>query len=395
MADALGEFGTSYELDVALRLDIDEMIAQLSPFDAPFLGTFNGMQNTPAPSILPRGEVFETKYEWLEDELLTPRSQLNGAYTTGGGTFTLDSGEASKFQPDDLIRVESTAGDWLQYRVTSVDYSADTIDVSIWDGTDDDIADDTEIEGVGTLPSEGSDPPEARATDRSRLFNYTQIFGPYPVELSETEQVVAKYGVASEWAWQTAKRVKELTIAMEHAILYGIRKTDSSGKRRSMGGLDYWISAANGATIDSTTTSLDPDTNSTAEEDLLSLQQGCYNNGGDPRLVTVGPDNKPDISEWRNTDIRYQQSERRRGEVVTQFESDFGVVDLLMHRWVRKNNLFLFNSTQAEVSTLRGRNLKWVKTAKTGDRDQAYVITEKGFKFKAASHAGKMTALAP
>lgn len=390
MADALGEYGTSYELDVALRIDIDEMVSQLSPFDAPFQGTYNGLENAPVPSILPTGTVTEIQYDWLEDELLTPRSSMNGAYVAAGGTFTLPAGDAAKFQPDDLIRVKSTAGAYLQYYITAVDYSADTIDVSIWSGADADISDEALIEGVGTLPSEGGDPPASRATDRTRLFNFTQIFGPYPVELSETEQVVAKYGVASEWAWQTAKRVKEATIAFEQAILYGTRKNDLALKRRSFGGLDYWISVANGASVDTTSTTL---AGAPGEASLLALQQDCYNNGGDPRLVVVGPANKPDISAWRKTDIRLSQGENRRGQVVTVFEADFGVVDLLMHRWVRPSDLFLFNSQQAEICTLTGRGMKWVKTAKTGDRDEAYVISERGFKFKGASHAGKMSGL--
>lgn len=392
MADALGAFGTSYELDAALKLDIEEMVTHLSPYDAPFLGTYNGLENAPVPSILPQGEVFETKYEWLEDSLLTPRANVNGVQTGGtGGTLEVGTGEASRFQPDDLVRVKRTDNTFIQLHVTAVDYVNDTLTVTAWSGTDDtDIATNALIEGVGTLPSEGSDPPAARATDRTRLYNYTQIFGPYPVELSETEQVVAKYGVSSEWAHQTQKRVKEMTIAIEQAILYGTRKTDTTGKRRSMGGLDYWISAANGASVDATTTDL---SGTAGEAALRSLQQDCYSAGGDPRLVVVGPDQKPNISDWRTTDVRFATSERRRGQIVTSFESDFNVIDVLMHRWVRSNDLFLFNPEQAEVSTLRGRGMKWVKTAKTGDRDEAYTICEKGLKFKGASLAGRMTAL--
>ena len=390
MSDVLGQYGTSYDLDVALRIDIEEMVTQLSPFDAPFLGTFNGLENAPVPSILPQGTVTQVQYDWLEDELLTPRGETDANYTAADGEISLETGQAARFQPDDLVRVRADNDEYLQFRVTAVDYDDDDLTVELWDGDDHAVASGALVEGVGTLPVEGSDPPEARATDRSRLHNYTQIFGPYPVELSETEQVIAKYGVPSEWAWQTAKRVKEAMIALEHAVLYGIRKNDATARRRSMGGLDYFIRAANGSVVDTDTTSLE---GSAGEDALLELQQKCYNNGGDPRLVVVGPANKPDISDWRRTDIRFQISESRRGQVVTSFESDFGVVDLLMHRWVRSTDLFLFNAEQAEVSTLTGRGLKWVNTAKTGDRDQAYVITERGFKFRGAAHSGKMTAL--
>lgn len=390
MTDALGTYGTSYELDVALRLDIEEMVKMLSPSDAPFLGMFNGLENAPVPSALPTGSVEQVQYDWLDDELLTPRSQLGAAYTAGGGTFSLDAGEAAKFQPDDLIRVQATGGSWLQYRVTAVDYSADTLDVAIWDGTDANIADNTEIEGVGTLPVEGSDPPEARATDRSRRFNYTQIIGPYPVELSGTEQVIRKYGVSSEWDHQTAKRMKEAVIALEHALLYGIRKNDTSAKRRSMGGLDYFIRTTNGSAVDSSTTDVSGTAGETAVADL---HQSAYDNGGDPRWIVVGSRQKRKISGWRNSDIRTSFSERKRGQIVTVFETDFGITNILMHRWCRVNNLFLFDPAQAEVCTLTGREFQWVKVAKTGDRDEAYVLGEKAFKFRGAPHAGKMDAL--
>ena len=390
MADALGTYGTSYELDAALRIDIDEMIAFLSPFDAPFLGTYNGLENAPVPSILPSGEVFEVQYDWLEDELLTPRGELDANHVAASGTLSLNAGEGANFQVDDLVRVREDGGSYIQFHVTAVDYDTDDLTVAVWSGTDALVTAPALVEGIGTLPAEGSDPGEARATDRTRPHNFTQIFGPYPVEMSETEQVVAKYGVASEWQHQTVKRLKEAVIACEHAILYGTRKNDTSAKRRSMGGLDYWIAAANGSTVDTSTTDISGAAGETA---VRTLQQNCYNNGGDPRLIVVGPDQKPNISDWRKSDIRFQTSERKRGQIVTTFETDFNLVDVLMHRWVRSSDLFLFNSEQAEVSTLRNRGWKWVNTAKTGDRDQAYVIAEKGFKFKGAKHAGKMTAL--
>lgn len=388
-----GRYADSYDLDVALRLDIEDMIQFLSPFDAPFLGTFNGLatDGVEVRSILPTGSVFERRYDWLEDELLTPRSSLGAAYTAGGGTIEVAAGEAYRFQVDDLVRIEKTAGGFVQFRVTAVNYSTDVLTVDLWSGTDGNIADTTTVVGIGTLPVEGADPGESRFVDRARPYNVTQIFGPYPIEMSETEQVVRKYGVTSEWQHQVVKRVREATIAMEQALIYGTRKDDSVNKRRSLGGIDYWIDASNGSTVDTTTT----DISGTAGETAVSeLQQGAYEKGGDPRLIVVGPTQKPNISGWRNSDIRFQTSERKRGQVVTSFETDFNVVDVLMHRWVLPNNLFLMNPEQAEVATLDGRGMKWVKTAKTGDRDQSYVITEKGFKFRRAAHAAKMTALA-
>jgi hypothetical protein len=389
-----GRYVDSYDLETAVKVDIENMVSLLSPFDAPFLGTFNGLANegVEVRSILPTGTVYQRRYDWLEDELLTPRSTLGASYTSGGATFTVATGTAIRFAKDDLLRVQTAAGAELQFRVTAVNTTTDVIDVTLWSGTAANLASGAVVAAVGTLPVEGANPGDTRMVDRARPYNVTQIFGPYPIEMSETEQVIEKYGVPSEWTFQVAKRVKEAAISMEQAIIYGVRKDEPSTRRRSMGGINYYIDAANGSTVDSTTTTLAGDTGQAA---LTALQQGCYNKGGDPRLVVLGPANKPLVSAWRKTDINLERKDRRRGEVVTSFETDFNVVDVLMHRWVARSDLFLFNPGQTEVSTLTGRGMKWVPTAKVGDRDQSYVISEKGFKFRGAQHAAKMNRLAP
>ena len=395
MVDALGAYASSYELTNALRLDIEDMVSMLTPHDAPYLGTYNGLENAPVPAALPTGDVFEVQYDWLDDELLLPRSEVGATPFVGGaGNLILATGGAAGFQPDDVVEVANDDGSYGQYLVTAVNYGTDTLTLASWAGTEAAAATGNEVIGIGTIPVEGADPQAARATDRDRRHNVTQIFGPYPVELTETEQVVLKYGVTNEWDHQTAKRVKEAVVAMEQAILYGVRKNDTSAKRRSMGGINYFIDATNGSTVDTTTTDLAATDGTGGEDKLLELQQGCYNNGGDPRLVTVGPIQRPKISGWRKSDIRFQLSEQRRGQIVTQFESEFGLVDVLLHRWMRSNHLFLTDREQQEVCTLTGRQMRWVMTAKTGDRDSAYVITEKGFKFRRAKHAAKMTNLA-
>lgn len=390
MVDALGDFATSYELTNALRLDIEDMVTMLTPYDAPLLGTYNGLENAPVPSALPTGDVTEVQYDWLDDELLLPRSTVGSAYTAAGGTIELETGGAAGFQVDDLIEVEATNGTYASYLVTAVNYATDVLTITLWSGTSANAAVGKAVMGLGSIPVEGSDPTEARATDRDRRHNFTQIFGPYPVELTETQQVVLKYGVTNEWDHQTAKRVKEAVVGMEQAVIYGTRKNDTSAKRRSMGGINYFVTAANGAAVDSSTTDL---SGTSGEAAFLALQQSIYANGGDPRLAIAGPAQKPNISGWRKTDIRFQMSEQRRGQIVTTFESDFGLVETLLHRWVRPSDVFLITPEQAEICTLIGRGLKWVMTAKTGDRDQAYVVTEKGFKFRAPQHAGKFNGL--
>ena len=125
MTDALGAYATSYELDAALKLDVEDMITMLTPHDAPLLGTFNGNQNGPQPPVLTPGEdVYEVQYDWQDDELQIPRSTVGSAYTAAGGTIEVAAGDGAKFQADDLIEVVATDGSTATYLVDSVNYGS-------------------------------------------------------------------------------------------------------------------------------------------------------------------------------------------------------------------------------------------------------------------------------
>lgn len=377
-----GEFfadvgSTTYDLDVALKLDIEDFVTFLSPLDAPFI---NGLGGVP---ILPQGSVFQKKYEWLEDEALTPRTTLDGAYTADGGTLTVQSGDAANFQEDDALEVNDTI-----YRVTAVDTADHELDVTVWDdgdgGTDDaSHSDGDDVVAVGTLPREGADPHDFRARDRDRLHNYTQIFGPEPIEMSESEVVVGtggKYGVSNEWDYQLATRTRELVQKMEQAILYSRRKDDTSAQRRSLGGLNYFIQTN------------DDDTSAAfGLTKLRDLQQDCYNAGGQPSLLVVSPKTKTAVSDIQGDIVRLERDDNVRGAVVDYIDSDFGRVYIVLHRWVKDADAFLFNPEQTEWANFRP--LQFSMLAKTGDRRRGMVVAEKGFKFRAEKWAGKMSAI--
>lgn len=369
-----GEFFTgvgasSYDLDIALRLDIEDTVVQLDPFDAPFT---NGTGNGP---ILPKGTVSEVKYEWLEDELLQPRSTLSAAYATTDTSFTVATGDGPHFRADDLVDV----GNGATYRVTSV--SGDTVNIEVWTGTDAAASSGDEIQAIGTLPQEGADPGDFRARDRSRPYNLTMIFGPEPIEMTETELVVRKYGVANEWAYQLSQRSKELVQKFEQAILYSVRNDDSTNRRRSFGGLNYWI-----------TTNEDSSTTAISYSAIRTLAQDCWTNGGNPQFLALGAAQKVKVSDFSSSDVRLERDDKVRGSIVDYVDSDFGRIYVVLHRWIRGSDAFLFNPTQAEIPSLRPMSFEML--AKTGDRRQGMVVAEKGFKFRAEKHAGKFSALA-
>ena len=75
-------------------------------------------------------------------------------------------------------------------RVTGYGTTADTLTVTrayAGTATNAGVVGD-QIVGIGSALPEGSDPPSARTRDRSNRFNMTEIFGPYQVQVSESEK---------------------------------------------------------------------------------------------------------------------------------------------------------------------------------------------------------------
>lgn len=365
---------TSYDLATGVQLEVEDLIYVLSPFDVPLLGA-NGADGR---TVLSQDSVYEKKVEWLDETLLTPRTTLGATYVTADGYITVAAGERERFQTGDVI---VTRAEYM--RITGYGTTADTLTVTrayAGTATNAGVIGD-QIVGVGSALPEGTDPPSPRTRDRSNRFNYTEIFGPYQVQVSETENVVRKYGLPmSEFDYQIGNRTKEAYVAMEQAILYGTRVEDTSNKWRSMGGFVFYI-----------TTNVDSSTTTITEALLLNQLQAAFNNGGNPDRIVVNPVQKRNVSQFGSSNIRYVQNTNVRGQTVDFYESDFGQVSLVIDRWCRTQDLFIFARDQATVGTLRP--LVFEMLAKTGDSIKGQVVGEKTLAFHRESWAARFSAL--
>ena len=374
MADPFTGRATTYDLDVGLMLDIEDMFHLLDPYDTPLYG----MYGADGRSAISHGDCFEKKVEWLDEVLLTPRSTLDGSITDSETEITVNE-PREHFAVDDIIRVDEE-----YMRVT--DYGSGDNDLEVergWAGSTAAAHDDGDhVVGVGMAPQEGDDPHDPRMLDRIERYNYTQIFGPHKVEVSGTENVVRKYGLGgtTEFDHQAANRTKEVAVSIEQAILYGRRYENQSEKRRTLGGMDYWITE----NVDDSTTDL-------TEDALLDQMEDIYNKGGIPDRATAGSKQKRKASSFNETQIRYDRSNDMRGQVVEYFDTDFGRISFLLNRWVRPSDLFIFSRDQARLETLRP--LVFEMLAKTGDSMKGQIVCEKTFKFYRQRHAAKFTNL--
>lgn len=365
---------TSYDLTTGVQLEVEDLIYVISPFDVPLLGA-NGADGR---TVLSQDTVWEKKVEWLDETLLTPRTTLSAGYVTADVFITVAVGERERFQTGDIILVRAE-----YMRVTGYGTTADTLTVTrAYSGTATNLgASGDQVVGVGSALPEGSDPPNARVRDRSNRFNMTEIFGPYQVQVSESENVIRKYGLPmSEFDYQIGNRTKESYVAMEQAILYGVRIEDTGNKWRSMGGMTFYI-----------TTNVDTTTTDITEVLLLNQLQNAFNAGGNPDRIAVNPTQKRKVSQFGSTNIRYVQQTNVRGQVVDYYESDFGQITLIVDRWCRASDMFVFARDQATVGTLRP--LVFEMLAKTGDSIKGQVVGEKTLMFHREAWAARFSAL--
>ena len=369
-----GTFQT-YDLATGIKLDVEDVIWLISPFDVPLQGGM-GADGRTALSV---DTAFEKKVEWLDEVLLTPKTTLAASVaTTTQTTIQVAAGTGINFQTGDVLQIDGE-----QVQVTGYGTTADYLVISRGFNSTTPVAYTTgdAVIGIGSALAEGSAPPAARAVDRVDRYNYTQIFGPVAVQVSGSEQVVQKYGlVGTEFDHQVANRIKELSIQIEQAIINGIPSAGSGTVGRTMGGFANYIST----NVDSTTTTL-------SDSAILTQMQACFDAGGNPDRFILGSKQKRTVSGLDSSNIRYQQQTNTRGQVVEFYDTDYGRVSVILDRWCLTNQAFLISREQATIMSLRPMVFEML--AKTGDSVQGQVVAEKSLRFRRQTHSARFSAL--
>lgn len=368
---------TSFDLTVGVIVDMDEAIYELSPIDSPMI---NGV-DADGTLILPSRPVGQTLFNWMDDEILTPRSTLAANVVTADTVITVASGHRVRFSTGDVLFFGEQNEERM--RVTGYGTTTDTLLVSRSFGDDAATTHDTSdyVYQVGLSLDEGADPENSRATDRTDNSNRTQIFGPTKVKMSRTEQLVRKYGISNEFAHQLAQRTKENVISREQAFLYSELTNDTTNKRRTTDGLWRRIT-----TNTSTSTEL-------TVANVQGLQQTIYDQGGDPSVLMANPKSLSNLNSVTDTNIvRVTNVDSMRGRRrVTLVVTEFGDVSVVRNRWINPQHAFLLkpgNIVRRVMTPLRA-----VSLAKTGDSDSMMIVAEEGLEIKGEEHMGRFTTL--
>ena len=242
-------------------------------------------------------------------------------------------------------------------------------------------------------------------TPTVRLGNYCQI-NMVDFIISGTEQRVDKAGRASEIGYQAAKAAKELKRNVEVAcLLNGVGAVvGATATARVTAGFPCWLKT-NETSTNVTAPSYSGSTPTGAaqvwkafgtptaftEAMLKTTMQECYESGGEPSMLMVGPFNKTQVSAFSGiASSRYNVDGAEPSVIIGAadiYVSDFGNLSVVPNRFftsvidagagsLMNNWAFLIDPDEVKIANLRPYTVETL--AKTGDADKRMILREWG-----------------
>lgn len=354
-----------------LAEDVSDIVSIISPFETPLLDHLGS----------PARAASSTIHEWIEDTLLPNSDTVNQAsFTPNANDATaITVTNAARFQVGDQIRPGNAAEVML---VTAINASVLTV-VRRYGGTPASaLSNGIKLTILGNAALEGADATPARFTNRVRKQNYTQIFAS-TVDVTGTMQAVRAHGVRDEVEYQKQERLRELLRDLENCVINGTAPAStpqgSTSVRRSMNGILRQLS----------TNAFQPGAgsipagggagNNELNEAVLNaaVRQIWETSAGTVDTIVVGGAQKRRINQFISADSRvYAASDAKFRDVVSVYESDFGVCRVILSRWMPHDAVLLLDRGRTSVMPLAGRAFHYKPLATTGDSVSGQVLGE-------------------
>ena len=349
--------------------DVSDIVGIVSPFETPLLDHLGD----------PQRSATSTVHEWLEDTLLPNTDAVNDATFTDPDVdtqFDVDNGD--RFRVGDQIQVDGSLEIMF---VTAVSTDELTVVRGYGGTTAEDLADNQVINILGNAALEGDDAPATRFTNRTRKTNYTQIFTS-TVEVSGSQLASRSLALADELDYQKQERLRELIRDLENSVVNGVSAASnpegSATVRRTMKGIIPFVStnqfvngtggfpAGSGAGTDELT-----------EEQVNTALRNIWDqSSGKIDTIVVNGFQKRRINSFITSSRGFDSNDMRFKDLVSVYESDFGVCRVALSRWVPADTVLLVDSSRIDVMPLSARSFHFKKLASTGDHETGQVIGE-------------------
>jgi len=257
------------------------------------------------------------------------------------------------------------------------------------------LTDELTDNASGDARIEGDSAVSYLVSDKSRYANYTQI-DDRVFTITGTEEAISHYGLDSQYAYQLEKAMKELKIKMEKVVMGGSATgagASTATGRYAKGALahsrDYGSEGSGTGGVSALT-----------ESNYNDLLQSIFTAGGNPNTTFVPGYLKRRISAFASNNARYidMGSNKRLSGVVSIYESDFGVQEIVLDRWVAGlKNTDTGSGLVCDISKLKLAYLRKPFTnplANVGDRKSVQILTEYTLEALAPTQLGHLSAFA-
>ncbi len=341
--------------------DVSDLISINSPHETPLLDLLG---DAPRPAR-------STVHEWIEDSLVSNVDTITAVASSTSMTVST----ISRFRIGDTIRFEGSPEIAL---VTNVNSSTSVITLQRGFGgtSSSTVSSGVAVHVIGNAALEGADASQARFTNRDRKQNYTQIFSS-TVSISGSDLAVNQIGVRDELAWQKNHRLREMLRDLENSVINGVADADtpigSATIRRTMRGIISFL------TTNQYSVGVDgyPDEEMLTETALnFTLREIWKNSSGNIDLILVGGHEKRAINQFVASNRRFYSVNESFKDMVSVYESDFGVARVVLSRFVPTGTVLLLDSSRVSVLPLAGRSFHYSQLARTGDAESGQLIGE-------------------
>jgi len=350
--------------------DVSDIIGIVSPYETPLLDHLGDPQRSAGSTV----------HEWLEDQLLPNTDAIDSGHSFNDPdvdvAFDVDNGE--RFRVGDQIQA---AGSTEVMFVTGI--AGDTLTVQRgYGGTSAaDLAAGDVLHILGNAALEGDDAPAARFTNRSRKSNFTQIFTA-GVSVSGTEMAVNTIGVDDELDYQKQERLREMIRDLENTVINGVPpEADQQGSatsRRTMRGIvghlasNIFFNDSGGFPAGSGT-----GTDELSEVQINTALRSIWEqSSGRVDTIVVNGVQKRRINGFITASRGFDANDTRYRDLVSVYESDFGVCRVVLCRWVPADTVLLLDSSRIDVLPLTGRSFHYKPLGAGGDRETGQLIGE-------------------
>ena len=195
------------------------------------------------------------------------------------------------------------------------------------------------------------------------------------------------YGASDELDFQKQERMRELLRDLENTVINGTAPSStpqgSASVRRSMNGVirqvstNQFVPGQNGFPSGGGSGA---DLNDVVLN--AALRTVWEQSAGRIDTIVCGGMQKRRINQLISSARAYAPEDTKLRDLVSVYESDFGVCKVIVSRWVPADTVLFLDSSRIEVMPLRGRSFAYQAMGAQGDRATGMVVGEYTLEFR-------------